>query len=148
MQEITEELLRHVKSSDKSSIKNILESELEDMIEGLTHIPFIVHVFKLDNHNSKLPLVNLIKMCKDKPILFLGKDKDGAVAKAVTPEQFVDEGFDASKWMTGVAKAVGSTCVPPRGQDPKLVCNMKAKKGGRAGGKGFHEDMAEEKSLK
>lgn len=37
--------------------------------------------------------------------------------------------FDAEKWLNNcVAQTFKSTVSAPRGQDPSLVCNMKAKK--------------------
>ena len=105
---ILNDLSRHLKSVDRSSVKSRMADELEEALEDQTHLGFVVHAFE-ERATTKVQLSKLTSKVKDKPILLLNISESGQVAgRAVVPEGCP---FTAESWLSSVvAESLGPRC--------------------------------------
>ena len=127
---IADQLMRHFKSKDKSSLKTRMESELvKAMEETWNNQGFVVHPFS-EVSDTNISLSKITALCKDKPILVLRRGQDGTLfARAVIPP-FMQPSIRANDWMNQ-AFTIGADdelmAKAPKGQDPSHMVNMKLK---------------------
>ena len=114
---VLEELLRHLKKSDKATTKEKMINELEEVLEDSTHLGYIVHFFT--NEPAHVKLNSFDKMCKDKPSLLLMLDNKNCLsARARVPKNYLqtcDSG--ASSWLLQSSEVLNN--------NPSVMKNIK-----------------------
>jgi len=121
---ILDELNHHLKKSDRSSQKTIMEGEILAALEEQSHLNYVVHVFET-RPTTKMKLSTITKRIKDKPVLALATDAEKYLyGRAQVPKAFLKDkgeeedgsggsggggGASAQAWMYyAVMEAMGS----------------------------------------
>ena len=138
VEDILTELTRYIKSTDRASFKDQMETELEEVLEDCTHLKYIIHHFLTKTSNKDVRLSYFDKMCKDKPMFLLRQDHDGVLtARAVISDKNnYTEKAAANDWLEAAVEILKKDSSllhksskeimikPPRGKNRDLIVNM------------------------
>ena len=128
--EILNDLTRMIKDHTKKSLREVMDIEMRTLMDQKpieTH-KFIVHFLESSSLLKDVQLHKATRICTNRPIIVLSLTNGKINARCCVPEPCINENFNASKWMSIIAKIFESEIATPKGQDPDLVCNIKVKK--------------------
>ncbi|XP_068083675.1 alanine--tRNA ligase, mitochondrial isoform X2 [Anabrus simplex] len=126
-----ETLSKSLKDEVRSILRKSFESEMQEVIQKVRKEgkqPFIVHFLQSSSSVDAVPLQKATKLCSDLPVLLLALDKGMVKARCCVPEEMASDNFNAKLWLRPVLDTFKVQGFTPRGQDERLVFNMKGKK--------------------
>ena len=128
MTKILKELQEVLRTCSRVSSRSSLEEELSVAAKAQEEKTFLAAVLG-DAGKGFRKVAKLTKpFGKVKPTLVLMQSPEAIFARTEVPPSHVTDSFNASLWAGAFAKCIGAEAKTPKGQDPKLVCNVNAKK--------------------
>ncbi|EDW30166.1 GL22619 [Drosophila persimilis] len=124
------DMLKRIKETSRTTLKEFVEVEMRNLLQEKpvdTH-PFILHYITSSALVEEIPLQRATKLCSDRPILVVSMCDSVVKARCCVPQNSVNQEFDASSWLQSFAATFGGQVAAPKGQNPKIVCNMKGRK--------------------
>ena len=126
--EIVSEISEAVYGLYRVVAKVSFKAEIAEMLDLRPNPPYLAHGLGSPSAGK----VNLYKLAKDtqkklggKPVLLVGMVGGAVSGKALVPDRYVKEGFNAKLWLETVATQFGAKVTPPKGQDPDQFCSFK-----------------------
>lgn len=89
---------------------------------------YLVHYLESSVILDTVPLQKATKICRKIPVLVVSYSVNTVKARCCVPENYVNDSFNAEKWLVQLSSVFKAQIAPPRGQDSNTVCNMKERK--------------------
>ena len=145
MTRILEELMDLLRTSSRVISRGSMEEELRAAAEEQEGNAFLAAMLS-DTESAFNKMSKLAQPYSGAtPLLVMVQTPGKVLTRVEVPEDKVTDAFDATKWGEAFAKCLGGEAKAPKGQNPRLVCNVnvvKSKKGSDA--KKMMEDAFEE----
>jgi alanyl-tRNA synthetase len=128
--EILNELTTLIKNHMKESLREVMEIEMKTLLEqkpAESH-RYIVHFLESSSLVKDVKLQNATKFCTDRPIIVISLTNGRIKARCCVPKSFVNDNFDATKWLAAVADIFKTGLSPVKASEPEEVCNMRERK--------------------
>ncbi|XP_008196000.1 alanine--tRNA ligase, mitochondrial [Tribolium castaneum] len=132
--DILNKISKQIKDSGKRNLREFIEIEMRNAMESnvsqtAKNRKYMVHYLRTSLILENVSLQKATNLCPDIPVLIISYSDNVVKARCCVPENMKNVSFDAEKWMKETVAAVFKcSLVPPKGYDPSLVCNMKAKR--------------------
>lgn len=121
---------KEIRDASRESLKEFIEIEMSSVLldRPKSEHPFIVHNLNSSALMEEVKLQKATRLCTDRPILVMCVSGSQMKARACVPASMASDKFNAQRWLEEVAFIFKASVAPPKGQDAKLVCNMKTVK--------------------
>ncbi|CAD7082279.1 unnamed protein product [Hermetia illucens] len=122
-------LIKHLKDASKVTLKEFVEIEMKNVLQEhpAEKVPFVIHFLKCSTMMEDVSLQKATKLCPDRPVLVVSLTNGMVKARCCVPQDKLSH-FSAQEWLEKFATVFNGQTMPPKGQNPREVCNMKAKK--------------------
>lgn len=127
-QELTDMIKEKVKHESRNILSELLDIEMKSVLDERKNQSFIVHFLSCSDLMKSVPLQKATRYVKDRPVLVISLTDGSLKARCVVPLSIANETFNAETWLGEVAKVFKAQTSPPKGQNPKEMCNMKEKR--------------------
>ncbi|XP_055623999.1 alanine--tRNA ligase, mitochondrial [Toxorhynchites rutilus septentrionalis] len=127
---VINELYDQFKDTTRASLREFIDMEMKSLLQQKPpeNNPFIVHFLESSMILEEVQLSKVTRYIPERPFLVISLTDNQVKARATVPAAYVNERFDAQKWIKLVGQVFKSGVSAPRGQNPTQVCNMKSRK--------------------
>ncbi|XP_055613624.1 alanine--tRNA ligase, mitochondrial-like, partial [Uranotaenia lowii] len=128
--DVIQELYKRLKDQSRESLRELIDLEMRNLQEEkpVDKYPFLVHFLECSVILQEVQLSKATRHFVDRPVLVISITDEQVKARATVPSSFINERFDAHKWLQTVGAVFKSPMAAPKGQNAAEVCNMKVKK--------------------
>lgn len=130
-----EEIGKNVKNVSKEALNEFIDMEMQNVLNtklektSKTQQKYIIHYLRTSMIMETVPLHRATKLCKNIPVIVISYTDNVVQARCCVPKELCSENFNAEKWLTeSILSIFKGQIMSAKGQNQKLVCNMKSKR--------------------
>lgn len=126
-QTLTADIKAKIKHATRGILGGLLNFEMKSVVESNANSPFIIHNLSCSELMKGVSLEKATKHVTDRPVLIITHVDNLIKARCCVPSQITSDSFNAELWIQELARKLRGKAAPPRGQNPREVCNMMEK---------------------
>ncbi|KAK9869469.1 hypothetical protein WA026_003224 [Henosepilachna vigintioctopunctata] len=125
---------KQIKNIAKVTLNDFVDMEMQNVLDSKVQVSksnkkYIIHYLRISMILENVPLQRATKVCKHIPVMVISYTDNTVQARCCVPKEFCNDNFSADKWMENtVASVFRSPLMVVKGQNEKLICNMKSKR--------------------
>ncbi|XP_054273275.1 alanine--tRNA ligase, mitochondrial [Macrosteles quadrilineatus] len=133
---------KELKEQARESLRQSIEREMKEVLKTVTSDydrKYFVHFLQSTSDLDKISLQKVTRMCPTHlPVIIFAYAEGELKARCCVPKVKAAQDVSAEKWMSSVVEAIRGSGDTPRGQDPRLIYNLRPL---RVSGSRLHETV-------